>query len=126
LNAKGYLDILEAAGIPALPSFNGIFMDDNAPIHRASIVKDWKADYSLDCISWPPYSPDLSPVENLWGYMKDRLNKCETRPTTLDDLAHQCHAIWNSIPASTVAALFAGMPDRMKMCIRNKGSPINF
>jgi transposase len=41
------------------------FMQDNASIHTTQKVKDWFAEQQVWCTDWPPYSPDLNPIENV-------------------------------------------------------------
>jgi hypothetical protein len=44
-----------------------VFMQDNAPGH---VAKDTIADLSerrVDTMVWPPFSPDLNPIENCWN-----------------------------------------------------------
>ena len=48
---------------------NYIFQQDNAPCHRARATKIWFENNNIDCMNWPPLSPDLNPVENLWADM---------------------------------------------------------
>jgi transposase len=40
------------------------FMQDNAPIHSAQKVQDWLRNHEIPVMTWPPYSPDLNPIEN--------------------------------------------------------------
>jgi transposase len=43
------------------------------------------AGYSEEGIEWPPYSPDLNPLDYfLWGYLKDRVYA--NSPHTLEEL----------------------------------------
>lgn len=48
-------------------------MHDNAPVHRAHIVKEILKGLQIQVMIWPPYSSDLNPIENLWGVMKQEL-----------------------------------------------------
>jgi transposase len=44
---------------------------DNAPTHRAKVVKDFIRDHKrLHIENLPPYAPELNPVENSWSQMK--------------------------------------------------------
>ena len=42
---------------------------DGAPCHRAGILKIPK---NIKIIKLPPYSPQLNPVENLWGEIREK------------------------------------------------------
>ena len=45
------------------------FIQDNAPIHTAHASREWLE------VDWPPYSPDLNPIEHLWWALKKKLHK---------------------------------------------------
>ena len=59
-SANSYLEILDdnLLGIwqPGL-----IFMQNNAPIHKAKKMMRWFEDNGVVLTNWPPYSPDLTP-----------------------------------------------------------------
>ena len=44
-----------------------IFQQDNAAIHNASIKKKYLLEQKIRLLDYPACSPDLSPLENLWG-----------------------------------------------------------
>ena len=52
-----------------------IFQEDNAPTHKANLVKRYFKEKNTVPIIWPMYSPDLSPIDNCWSLVKMRLQK---------------------------------------------------
>jgi hypothetical protein len=79
LTALVYRDILEQALLPSvLPIFgnNFVFQQDNCPIHTAHLIRDFLQtnDNEVTTLDWPARSPDLNPIENIWGIMAKEIN----------------------------------------------------
>jgi hypothetical protein len=55
-----------------------IFQQVNAPCHKSRIEKKWFEDNRMVVMDWPAMSSDLSPIENLWAVIKNKLQtiKC--------------------------------------------------
>ena len=73
-----------------------ILVVDGHPIHKAKLVKDYVAlqEGKLKLVLLPPYSPQLNPDEQVWGYIKPRVakqipeNKLELKTFVIAALRH--------------------------------------
>jgi len=123
LDAKGYIKILEDAAVPSahLLGYGDLFwyQDDGAPCHRAKIVSAWKEENGFRCHQGPPQSPDLNPIETLWGDIKRALRSCRSR--NFGELEANVMAAWRDIPATRSQELLRQMPARIKDVISAKG-----
>src|SRR5437868_14493353 len=51
-----------------------VFQQYNSPIHNSKSITKFLNDNNVDKLDWPPYSPDLNPIENLWHIIKEKLS----------------------------------------------------
>ena len=60
--------------IPQFYTEGMLFQQDNARIHITPLVLTWLDETGIARIDdWPPYSPDLSPIEHIWSELRDCL-----------------------------------------------------
>lgn len=45
----------------------------SAPVHTVFNAREWLAEQNFSIMRWPPYSPDLNPIENLWALLKAKI-----------------------------------------------------
>ena len=95
---------------------------DNAPPHKTATNMDFITANvpGGHFLAWPPNSPDLSPIENLWGWMDSRLHKlhkCKNIEALKDNLEH----IRQTIPPNLLHNMFDGMKARMERVIKLNG-----
>lgn len=129
VNSRNYIsNILEPVVIPTANRIGDgfIFIDDNAPCHRARIVNDYLASRQINRSSWPAQSPDLNPIENVWAMLKSRVRSYEPPPRTLDALEAVIIEMWNAVPQEMIAAAIGSMKRRCLGVIRARGGSIKY
>lgn len=128
VNAVKYQDILENQLLPSVdrlyPEGDVLFQQDGASCHTAKTTKRWLQDHHINVLDWTSSSPDLSPIENLWGIMKKKLR--QSRPRTEALLKKKISEIWNSITAEQCEELVATMNKRLRAVIAAKGDATQF
>jgi len=126
MKAAEYLTVLEEAAIQVATSGFGLtFMDDNAPIHRANVVREWMEVHAVNCLPWPAYSPDLNPIENIWASMKQKIRD-GAQITTLDELDAAVRREWANISVATIHKLYDSMKKRLQKCKSAHGYPTKY
>lgn len=101
-----------------------VLQQDNDPTHKQApkIVHDYNQKHgcSISVLpNWPPNSPGLSLIENVWSYLQSKLDSlgCQTFQQFKNALLREVKAI-NSAYAER---LFKGMGARVQTCIQNQG-----
>ncbi len=72
---------------------------DLAPAHTAKSSKSWLNDHGVGVLDWPANSPDLNPIENLWGIVKRKMRN--KRPKNADELKATVKETWASYHLSS-------------------------
>jgi hypothetical protein len=131
-SAESYLEVLEAEVGPIYSTLppGYLFMQDNASIHTSHKVRDWFKEHGVNNITdWPPYSPDLNPIEHIWWELKKRLfemfpdiacDKSESEHAR-QQLESALQATWDTLDKSQFDCLYKSMPSRIQACIAADG-----
>jgi transposase/uncharacterized coiled-coil protein SlyX len=100
------------------------FLQDNAPQHKSVLVRTWLFNNGIQCIDFPPYSPDLNPIENLWTDLARRVEEfqCETMEELQDIVAEE----WKNTDKDLLRSLARSMPERCQAVIDAKGDHTRF
>ena len=113
-DAARYVDILQhnltQTALHFYPREHWWFQQDNAPQHTAHISQRWFHNHGVDLLDFPPYSPDLNPIENLWSILKARI---ETRlARTIEEVEQVLKEEWEALDKELLSSLSASMPTR--------------
>lgn len=75
VNSELYINLLENDIFPILINKTDTFIwqQDNARPHTSRNTKEMLLRNNVRLLEWPPYSPDLSPIEKIWSILKNRL-----------------------------------------------------
>ncbi|KAI5154329.1 hypothetical protein ENBRE01_3353, partial [Enteropsectra breve] len=78
----------------------------------------------INVMEWPAQSPDLNPIENVWAYIDQRLEKKVHKSKS--QLIAEVQKIWDNIPTSYIRKLYKSFTRRCELVIRNKGGHIPY
>ena len=103
-----------------------VFQQDNAPIHKAKGTCTY-----LDAVlprrwvkHWPPRSPDLSWVENIWAWAEHELKTNECHIDNIQDLQRELKAVFKSAKLEKLQNYVKGMKGRLRKVIEGNGANI--
>ncbi|UYV78465.1 hypothetical protein LAZ67_16001513, partial [Cordylochernes scorpioides] len=116
MTAQRYVDdVLRPVTLPYLQGVpNALYQQDNARPHTARISQQALQDVQM--LPWPPYSPDLSPIEHVWDIIGRRLHALP-QPRSEDELWQMVEKEWRAIPQDAIRTLIDSLPGRVAACI---------
>ena len=115
--------LARSGAVPHLQKLGRVFMQDGARCHTANSVKYYLARKGIKNIEdWPAHSPDMNPIEELWGYL-ERLRSEQFGPArTVEELKRQLKVVWDLIPLKTINNFVASFEAKLKR-VRSQGGP---
>ncbi|GFX01010.1 transposable element Tcb1 transposase [Trichonephila clavipes] len=98
-----------------------IFQQDNMQPQVARIVQRFFVNHQIELFPWQVRSPDLSPIENMWSMVAQRLTQITPPAATPYQLRQLVEASRSAVPQEHIQSLFESMPRRVAAVISNNG-----
>lgn len=106
-----------------------VFQQDNDPAHKpaSNHLKTWNNNHgsSVQILqNWPPNSPDLNPIENVWGWMEAKVNELGCK--TWAEYRAAVIRIGREVPKKMINNLYRSMPQRMRLVLEKEGGKTGY
>ena len=128
MTATRYTQILDAGLLPftqeVFPSGCRL-QQDNDPKHCAHYTRAY---FRANNINWwptPAESPDLNPIENVWGSMKEFLRN-DYKPRGLEDLKSGIKEFWKKLDPATCTKYINHIQRVIPVVIEKEGGPSGY
>ncbi len=124
IDSEKYTAMLEEHLIPFLEKYRRrmggkpIFQQDGARSHTSkyTMANFFEMHREIEILFHPANSPDVNPIENIWGYIKTNINYGTIADAgwTKQAVINEVSRVWYSIDENYCKKLVHGMPARLK------------
>jgi transposase len=124
-----YCETLESYLLPFANLHYGddyIFQQDNASIHSSQYTKEVLNEHKITVMDWPAKSPDLNPIENMWGKLVREVYPNGKQYDNRDKLKEEILKQWQLITPQYVEILVRSMNNRCFEVISKKGGKTKY
>jgi hypothetical protein len=108
-----------------------IFQQDNDPTHKKPAARElaaWNASHPGRLVTllpnWPPNSPDLNPIEKVWGIVQREVDAAGC--SSFDEFEAMVIEKCQNFPQATLRNLVKSMGKRMRMVVAAEGDKIRY
>lgn len=130
LDSVQYVNIIKEKLTSDFPRFNlnYILYQDNAPMHVSACTQSYFYKEKIHALKAPPFSPDLNPVEHIWGIAQRKLNEyiLNNKITSEDELFSVVQNLVDQIDKQVINKLIKSMSNRIQSVIINKGKSTTY
>lgn len=124
MNSEEYQEVLFDHLLPFIKRFHRfplVFQQDNARIHVSNSTMNWLKAQNITTIKWPACSPDLNPMENLWGILVRDIYANNRQYKSVNELKTAIIGSWSKIRKETIKKLVDSMNNRIFQVIHGNG-----
>ena len=128
MNAQRLALIFEAGLLPFIQekfSDGHRLYQDNDPKHASQYIEDF---FKRNNINWwptPPESPDLNPIENVWGSMKQYL-RGQYKPRNLEELKAGIERFWMTLTPDVCLRYIRHLKKVIPKIVEVQGNPSGY
>lgn len=132
MTAKRYKYVLQRYFIPFYERMRAkygnevVMQEDNALWHTTKIITKYLKNKKVKRMKWPPQSPDLNPIENLWKHIKDIISQSRHKIRNTKDMRLALQVAWPQIDEDYLLKLCDSVPRRWEACLKNNGGATKY
>ncbi len=118
MNSQMYCSILKEKMLPSLRALGrrALFQHDNDPKHTSKATVGFLKKNRVKVIQWPSMSPDLNPIEHLWGILKRQVE--HHSPSSIQSLKEVILEEWKKIDLAKCRQLVHSMPEDLVLSLK--------
>ena len=104
-----------------------MLQQDGATVHTTKVTKAKLHACMKDRVvwDWPPNSPDLSWIENIWAWAEEQVQRSSEAITSVAQLEKHVAEVLSTIPAETFINYVKGMKRRLQAVVAANGDSIS-
>jgi len=102
-----------------------MFVQDNVGYHTAPPVKKWLRENEVNCIDWPPQSPDINIMENVWATLRNELFNRRDKIRNSNDVWVETLKIFDTLSLAYIHKLYDRIPQRLESIKKLGGNRIS-
>lgn len=126
-NSNAYMGILASHLLPLREAVDeesdsrAVFQQDNAPQHTSDATQHWLEERGIPLLLWPSNSPDLNPMENIFGVLARSVYEAGRQFSSKEQLKEAIVDSWAKLSQDTIRHVIDSMPNRIYKLIEAKG-----